>query len=55
MSFKDTIFSMLQEKQKLIDEQERKEEEKLNKEEMQRRQLQDALNQQTYHQFKVTP
>lgn len=42
-----------QEQKKLKEHEERAEEEKLNKEELQRRQLQDALNQQTYHQFKV--
>ncbi|KAL5276967.1 ACBD3 family protein [Megaselia abdita] len=41
------------ERKLLKDDEERKEEEKLNKEELQRRQLQDALNQQTYHQFKA--
>lgn len=41
------------ERQKLKDDEQRKKEEKLNKEEIQRRQLQDALNQQTFHQFKV--
>lgn len=45
----------LEEERKLkeLEEQKKKEEEARLKEELQRRQIQDALNQQTYHQFKM--
>lgn len=42
-----------EDRRQLLNNEKLKEEEQLNKEELQRRQLQDALNQQTYLQFKV--